>query len=231
MSSSRLPGKVLMPFAGTTILGSQLERLASSPATGKIIVATSIDRSDDPIAEWCEREAIAHVRGPLEDVAARFILALEKYPADAFFRYCADRPLYDTKLMDDALALYRTGSYDLVTNTIGGGFPSGLGTELLSSEIFKNAYPRFSEASEREHVTEFFYRRSEELSIGVLRSGGRFAEADRLSLDTNDDLRILYLLMNRLKKPLDEHRWFELVQLKREILVEEKHRNPPTEDR
>lgn len=219
MSSTRLPGKVLKSLAGSTVLGMQLDRLASCPAVGAVIVATSVDRSDDPIAEWCEAGGIECVRGPLDDVAARFVMALERYPAKTFYRYCADRPLYDTRLLEDALHLFRAGSFDLVTNTLAGGFPSGLGTELLSTDLFLRAYPRFADANELEHVTQFFYRRSEELSIGVLRSGGSYTAADGLSLDTEEDWHTLSLLLQTLERPVADYRWTELVDKKRALLA------------
>ena len=49
MSSTRLPGKVLLPILGQPMLALQIERVLRAKKIDRLIVATSNDPSDDPI--------------------------------------------------------------------------------------------------------------------------------------------------------------------------------------
>lgn len=51
MGSTRLPGKVLSDLAGVPMLQRQLERVQRATTLDQIVVATSDDPSDEPIAE------------------------------------------------------------------------------------------------------------------------------------------------------------------------------------
>ena len=53
MSSSRLPGKVLMNLANKPVLEHIIERLSHCKMVTKILVATSTDPSDDIVAKFC----------------------------------------------------------------------------------------------------------------------------------------------------------------------------------
>lgn len=50
MTSTRLPGKVLKEILGQPMLSRQIERLQKASMIDKIIIATSNEPSDDPIA-------------------------------------------------------------------------------------------------------------------------------------------------------------------------------------
>ena len=47
MSSTRLPGKVMMPLAGAAMIKLQIERIAASVRIADLVVATSDQPSDD----------------------------------------------------------------------------------------------------------------------------------------------------------------------------------------
>ena len=72
MSSRRLPGKVLMNLAGKPVLQHVIERLNYCKTFKEIIVATSIDKSDDEIENFCQENKINIFRGSLNDVLDRF---------------------------------------------------------------------------------------------------------------------------------------------------------------
>lgn len=56
MTSTRLPGKVMMPLGGRPMLACLLERLRRVTLADKIIVATTTNATDDVIAEFCGEE-------------------------------------------------------------------------------------------------------------------------------------------------------------------------------
>src|SRR6267378_3125079 len=72
MGSTRLPGKVLKPIAGKPLLWHVLHRLKSCSTLNYTIVATSDNPRDDAIEAFCREEKIEIVRGPEDNVLARF---------------------------------------------------------------------------------------------------------------------------------------------------------------
>ncbi len=72
MGSTRLPGKVLRPIAGQPLLWHIVHRLKACHLLEDIAVATSINPADDAIVEWCNANRVTVVRGPEEDVLARY---------------------------------------------------------------------------------------------------------------------------------------------------------------
>ncbi len=93
MSSTRLPGKVLMPLAGAPMILRQIERVARARRIDRLVVATSVDTSDDQLAAVVKGAGVAVHRGPLDDVLARFIGALDACgPAEHVVRLTGDCP-------------------------------------------------------------------------------------------------------------------------------------------
>src|SRR3569832_1791529 len=72
MSSTRLPGKVMRDLRGRPLIDRQIERLRRAEPLDRLVVATSDDPSDDPLAEHLQAEGVGGFRGPLADVLARF---------------------------------------------------------------------------------------------------------------------------------------------------------------
>src|SRR5262245_994211 len=101
MSSTRLPGKVMAPVLGEPMIGRQLERLGRSARLDRLVVATSDDPSDDPLADYCRGCGCEVARGSLADVLGRFHTAIEVVPeADTIIRLTADCPLADWTVID-----------------------------------------------------------------------------------------------------------------------------------
>ena len=106
MSSQRLPGKVLMPLAGKPLVQYLLESLEHSAQLGGVVVATSDQPSDAALAHFCREQEVACYRGSLDDVTARLLGAAEWHSFEAIVRVCADSPLLDWRLVDQAVELF-----------------------------------------------------------------------------------------------------------------------------
>ena len=72
MTSSRLPGKVLLNLNGKPMLERQINRILQVVDSRKLVVATSSERSDDKIEKFCSGIGIKVVRGSLNNVYSRF---------------------------------------------------------------------------------------------------------------------------------------------------------------
>lgn len=111
MTSSRLPGKVLMDIAGQPMLARVVERARRSQWASVTLVATSQEPADDPIARFCDQRAIPCYRGSLYDVLDRYYQAASLYQAHVIVRLTADCPLIDPQLIDQVIgAFYTWGS-------------------------------------------------------------------------------------------------------------------------
>lgn len=203
MSSERLPGKVLRKIAEKPMLDYTLERVFLAVGCDGVIVATSLEASDDPTAAFCAQRGVRCFRGPLENVAARFIGAADQEGFDAFVRVCGDSPLIDPAVITAAIEIFRDGEFDLVTNTFPRSFPKGVSVEVVRVSSFRDAYARMGEPADREHVTRYLYRNSEQFRIqNFLHRSGDRSDA-QLSVDTPED----FLLATRMIGAMDRPHW------------------------
>jgi spore coat polysaccharide biosynthesis protein SpsF len=173
MSSTRLPGKVLAPVLGEPMIGRQIERLRRASRIDALVVATSLDTSDDPLAAYCEAIDVPVFRGPLHDVLERFCGVLRTYPAaEALIRLTADCPLADWSVIDRVIEHHLREDADYTNNTMPERtFPHGLDVEAVRPAAIFEAGREAVDPYEREHVTPFIYRRPERYKIAsVVRS-------------------------------------------------------------
>jgi len=165
MTSRRLPGKSLRPLCGKPMLQYVLESLGRLNELAGAIVATSIDPSDDPIAEFCGQFGCDCFRGPLDNVAERFLQAAVAHDYSTFVRISGDSPLLDPRLVARAAALFAESGADLATNVFPRTYPAGMSVEVVRTETFERIVPALVDPGDREHVTSYFYRQAERFRI------------------------------------------------------------------
>jgi spore coat polysaccharide biosynthesis protein SpsF (cytidylyltransferase family) len=196
MSSTRLPGKVLAEIAGRPALALELERVARAGELDGVVVATSDDRSDDPVAALAAESGVAVVRGPLDDVLARYGLAAELHPADAYVRLTGDCPLIDPAVVDRVVVRFRAGGADYAANVIEPRtFPTGMDTEVLSRRALEAAVAEATDPYDREHVTPFVRERPQRFPAAAVTLEPPRADV-RMTLDTAEDLEALRALVD-----------------------------------
>ncbi|MGC1304961.1 MAG: glycosyltransferase family protein [Caulobacteraceae bacterium] len=166
MSSSRLPGKVLMPLAGEPMIGRQVERLKRAEGIDRILVATSTRADDDPLAAHVARLGVEVFRGDLDDVLDRFhgALAAQGEP-EHFLRLTADCPLADPGVIDLCIRRHRERGADYTHNSVGRTYPKGLDVEVCRTSALNAAWRETRDPYDREHVTPFIYRRPERFHV------------------------------------------------------------------
>ena len=103
MNSKRLPGKVLLQVEGKKMLELMIERVKFSKYANKIIVATSKNDSDNPIALFCKINKIDCYRGSELDVLDRIYNCATVYKANHVVRLTADDPLQEPEVMDQVI--------------------------------------------------------------------------------------------------------------------------------
>lgn len=216
-NSRRLPGKVLMEVAGRPLIQYLVERLRHCRRVDRLIVATSDQESDDSLAGWCDQAGLALVRGPLDDVAGRFLLAARQYRLDNFVRINADSPLLDPEIVDRAIALFGENSQDLVTNTLIRSFPKGQSVEVIRTSLLAAAHAAMG-VEEREHVTQYFYCHAESFGIRNFDHVPNLASLQH-SVDTPEDFAAFAALIASMTRPHWEYGLEDLLLLSQETVL------------
>lgn len=176
-SSSRLPGKVLLPIVGRPMLELQLERLARSTTLSELLVATSNHPSDDALVTLCHAINVPYFRGSLDDVLDRFFQAAKRYAPDAIVRLTGDCPLADPSLIDEIVSRFLASDLDYLSNCAPATYPDGLDVEVVRFECLERAWREATLPSHREHVTPFVRKQPE-----IFRVANYAAEIDRSHL-------------------------------------------------
>jgi spore coat polysaccharide biosynthesis protein SpsF len=189
MTSSRLPGKVMAPVLGEPMIGRQVERLRRAHRIDALVVATSVDPTDDPLAAYCASLKLAVFRGPLDDVLERFRGAAALLPgAKAIVRLTADCPLADPDLIDQVIEHHHAVGADYTSNTLGTRtYPHGLDAEVIRTDVLMEAADMAVDPYEREHVTPYIYRRPETYKLAGVARHDSWA-ALRWTVDLPQDL-------------------------------------------
>lgn len=203
MGSTRFPGKVLEPLAGRPLLGFMLERLAPFDG-GPVVVATSDDARDDPIAALARDCGVDVVRDSESDVLSRFVAALDAFDSfdhDTVVRLTADCPLADPLVVGDALALHARTGAAYTSNTLLRTFPDGLDVEVITASALREAAAHANGADEREHVTPYLQRRPDRYPIAQLDSGSDDG-ARRWTIDEPADLAAVRTLVSGAADPV-----------------------------
>jgi spore coat polysaccharide biosynthesis protein SpsF (cytidylyltransferase family) len=155
MSSSRFPGKVLAPLGGLPMIVFMARRVQKAAQLDQVVVATSDHASDHPLAALLAEHGLTCLRGPLDDVLARFRIAAEQTQADHIVRLTGDCPLMDADLIDRGLRELARGECDYVANVLPPSYPDGLDVECFTRMALETAWREAHLPSEREHVTPF----------------------------------------------------------------------------
>jgi spore coat polysaccharide biosynthesis protein SpsF len=190
MTSTRLPGKVLVDLAGRPMLERQLERLDRCELVDEIVLAVTTNPADDPLIDLARRLERRWYRGSEHDVLSRYLGAAREAEADMIVRITSDCPLIDpveTDLVIDALRR-RRATCDYASNGLEPSLPRGLDCEALWRDALERTARMATSAAAREHVTWFCYGERPELFM--LHSVRRPFDAHdlRWTVDTPEDL-------------------------------------------
>lgn len=169
-SSTRLPGKVLLPVCGEPMLARQLDRIARVAGTEVVVVvATSDEASDDAVARLAADCGVRVHRGSLRDVLGRVHDAAASVGAEHVVRLTGDCPLTDPGVIEEVIRLHLASRNDYTSNVLERTYPDGLDVEVVRYAALARAAREAVAEPEREHVTPFVYSRPDAFKIGHLR--------------------------------------------------------------
>lgn len=200
MGSTRLPGKVMKEIKGKPLIGYLLERLGHSKTIDKVIVATSVSPSDDPLCAYLQKTDVEVFRGSEEDVLDRFYRAAQGRKPETLVRLTADSPLNDPAVIDRTIEYFLSQPLDYVSNGAKVPmFPDGMDCEVFSFAALEKAWKEAKLPSEREHVTPYIKK------PGLFRVGDYPAPRDysgeRWVVDNAEDLAVVSAVIEALYRP------------------------------
>lgn len=239
MGASRLTGKVLLDIEGEPMLVRVIERTRRAKSLTEVIVATSLDKSDDPIKQLCEARGYLCFRGSLRDVLDRYYQAARAYSADVVVRITADCPIIDPGVIDQTVAAFWGYGNQLITESEQPGkitsptevssppawdfaanrlpppwkrtFPIGLDTEVSTFSALERAWNEAILPHQREHVMPYLYEQKERFRVLVVNHDPEYGHL-RWTVDTPQDLELLRQIYAHFKGR-DDFSWLEVLEL------------------
>lgn len=210
LGSTRFPGKVLRPLAGRPLIEVLLTRLSRAKQVDEIVLATSSEFRDDPLAAHAQKLGFAVFRGSEDDVLDRYHGAAQWCDADVVVRITGDCPLVDPALVDSVLSAFKSSNVDYASNADPPTYPDGLDVEVFTFQALQSTWQRARRPSEREHVTVYM-RESGQFRVLAVRNDVDLSGA-RLTVDEPPDLEVVAAVLEKFSPRLD-FTWQEVMQL------------------
>lgn len=194
--STRLPGKVLMPLAGRTVLAHVLERCRAI-GTAAVCCAVPAGARDDGVANAARLAGVEVYRGSEDDVLDRYLQAARLLRLAVIVRVTADCPLIDPEICRTVIDLFDRSGADYACNNLPPSWPHGLDVEVISRDWLERAAREAVEPWQREHVTPFVRRHPDARRVSLpMPPPGR--PQCRWTLDHPDDFRFISYVYDRL---------------------------------
>ena len=187
--SNRLRGKVFEQIEEKTVLEHIVNKIKTSNKINHVIVATSDEKIDRQIVNFCKKKKILYFTGDKYDVLARYYKCATHFKLDTIIRITADNPLLDVNIMNTALLKFNEG-YNYVANNIEKTFPHGLDLEIIDFESLERSFFDAKSSSFREHVTQYVRHNRHLFKTYNLLANDNYHHI-RVTLDTKEDLKVI----------------------------------------
>lgn len=225
MTSTRLPGKIFKEVNHKPLLEYHIERLQK--AGFEICIATTVNKEDDIVCEYAEKNKINYHRGSEHNVLSRFYEVALKYKFDIIVRVTSDCPLIDPHLIRNAVEKYiqLNNPRLYISNCLERSYARGFDFEVFSFQLLEDAFKNAKEESDLEHVTPYIWKNKsgkvELYSVRQMNDGSKY----RITVDTPEDFELIKNLIekyhahslayNEIETILSEHP--ELVEINKDI--------------
>jgi spore coat polysaccharide biosynthesis protein SpsF len=213
MGSSRLPGKVLMPLGGRSVIEHVTKRASRAALVNGVCIATTVETADDVVALAAQSLGIAVFRGSENDVLGRYAGAAAMMDADIIVRITSDCPLVDPGVVDRSIQELTTRKADYVAQEWN-EWPQGVGCEVFPRALLDRAVAEAGSDYDREHVTPWIRNSGARVRYWMPGPGGAAAE-QRWLLDYPEDYNFLEKLFRRFPEDTPPDSWEMIWQVVR----------------
>ncbi|SCW56297.1 glycosyltransferase family protein [Mucilaginibacter sp. NFR10] len=191
MASSRLPGKVMLPILGKSLLARMIERLKMIGHEAEVIIATSETPADDIIINEAINIGVPYYRGSLNNLLDRHYQAAKLHNADVVLKIPSDCPLIDPRIVDHVLDYFfaNQNSFDFVSNLHPATYPDGNDVEIMSMDCLTKAWEQASRELELEHTTPYIWENPQLFRLGNVTwpAGLDYSMSHRFTIDYAED--------------------------------------------
>ena len=188
MTSTRLPGKVLLPVLGKPLLEYMIERVRRVPELDDIVIATTVNDADQPIVELAERLGVNCFRGSEDDVLERVLLAAQAYDTDVIVELTGDCSMIDPAVTSKVINRFFATGADYAGNVPNPTYPYGMETRVFHRSVLERTAELTDDPADHEHVSIFIYEHPELFKVVHVESGlDPKWIGFRLTLDTPED--------------------------------------------
>ncbi len=161
MSSTRLPGKSMMPLAEKPMVYRMIERLKKCKKIDEIVIATSNQPDDEVLVEIAKELGVSYFQGNLLDVRNRYLEAAKKFKADFIIRIPADNPMSDANEIDKIVDFHLENNPDGFSSNLAqvnnSGYLDGIGAEVFSTKLLQESVLKSNSETVKEHVHRNFF--------------------------------------------------------------------------
>ena len=199
MTSTRLPGKVLLPAAGKPMLEHLVNRLKQVPSLQEIVLATTVNDTDEVLVDFAKSQKISVFRGSEEDVMSRVIGAGEAAHTEVIVEITGDCPLIDPLIVEQTIQMFLYNPCDYASNAHVRSYPIGMDTQVFRLETLKRSFAMTSHPLDREHVTRHIRLHPELFSqVHLVAPPDLYWPELGLTLDEEADYRLLSRIIETL---------------------------------
>jgi spore coat polysaccharide biosynthesis protein SpsF len=198
MTSSRLPGKVLLEAAGKPLLEHMVERLRRARTLDAIVIATTAEVASDPIVALAERLGVGCFRGSEDDVLGRVLGAAQAHGAELIVETTGDCPLIDPAVLDLVVDQFDAGGVDYCSNTLERTYPRGLDVQAFPTAVLAEVAELTQAPADREHVSLYIYEHPERYRLRSVVSGRPELGELRVTVDTPEDYALIRAIFEAL---------------------------------
>lgn len=205
MTSSRLPGKILMESCGKSMLELMIERVKKSRLLDDVVLATTVNVDDDPVVQMCERIGCHYFRGSEDDVLLRVLEAAKSQGADVIVELTGDCPCIDWRHIDQLLEVYMRGRYDFVANNTERSYPDGFDIRIFSVKVLEELNEKTKDPWDHEHVSIYFPRHPEQYKCyNQIAEGEEYRPELEITLDEMGDYKLINSIFTALYPEKDD---------------------------
>lgn len=198
MGSTRLPGKIMKKICDKEVLLHVYNRCKKVENVDKVIIATSTNKENDDIEQFCKKNNIECFRGAESDVLDRYYECAKAYNPEYVVRVTSDCPLLEPKLIEYWLENAMKDKIEFVEEEK--EIFTGFGVDLFSFGALMKMKEKATEDKQKEHVVGYYYDHKEEFFDNKypLPDNLKYLYRDyRITLDTQEDFELIECLYNK----------------------------------
>jgi len=235
MSSTRLPGKIMLPILGRPSLSLMIERLKNIEIIDGIIIATTPHNSNKVLIDLAVKENVDYFVGSEDDVLSRVLNAAKHFNVDLIIEVTSDCPLVDKEIVTNCVINYLNNNVDYVSNIIKRTYPRGMDVQVFSTNTLNEVEKLTKNPFDKEHVSTYIYNNPDKYKLLNIEAPIELQAPEyRLTLDEAEDyflIRKIFEELYPIKKYFNYQDIFNFLKSHPELVLINKNIKHKTEQK